>query len=49
VLCEAVLSPMAKVSDMGVEVEILQDTTDEVLKARDRSGVVHPIERATAN
>jgi ribosomal protein S18 acetylase RimI-like enzyme len=33
VWCEAVLSPMAKVSDMGVDVEILQDTTDEVLKA----------------
>lgn len=32
-LCEAALSPMAKVSDMGVEVEILQQTTDEVLKA----------------
>ncbi|MEN3358010.1 MAG: hypothetical protein V7637_1992 [Mycobacteriales bacterium] len=27
------LSPIAKVSDMGVDVEILQDTTDEVLKA----------------
>jgi hypothetical protein len=33
VLCEAVLPPMAKVEEMGVEVEILQDPTDEVLKA----------------
>jgi ribosomal protein S18 acetylase RimI-like enzyme len=33
VLCKAVLSPIAKVSGMSVEVEILRDTTDEVLKA----------------
>jgi ribosomal protein S18 acetylase RimI-like enzyme len=33
VWCEAVLSPMANISDMGVDVEILHDTTDEVLKA----------------